>query len=191
MMYTCFIGARFIPDLITRSPVLRRYQGKGQTQGAVRKGLSVFCYYQPGRLCNSSAILRLSRRVTMRIQKTLIAITAMLVSSQAAALNPEGFDVTNTGHLVELCSVSADDPLYIAAMGFCLGYIDAAIDYHQALTAGDKYAPIACPDTEVTREQLVAVFLDWSKGNAVYMVNETPVNGLMRAASEKWPCPAN
>lgn len=127
----------------------------------------------------------------MQIHKKFIAIAVLLASNQVAALNLEGFDVMNTGHLVELCSVSADDPLYNAAMGFCLGYIDAAIDYHQALTAGDKYAPVACPDTEVTREQLVTVFLDWSKGNAVYLVNETPVNGLMRAASAKWPCPAN
>lgn len=126
----------------------------------------------------------------MQIHKTLLAITAILVSSQAAALNPTGFKVETTGHLVELCSVSRDDPLYSAAMGFCLGYVDAAIDYHQSMTAGDKYAPVTCPGTETTREQLVVVFLDWSKGNSAYMTNETPVNGLMRAASEKWPCPA-
>jgi hypothetical protein len=127
----------------------------------------------------------------MQIHKTLLAITAMLVSSQAAALNPEGFQVETTGHLVELCSVSGDDPLYSAAMGFCLGYVDSAIDYHQAMTAGDKYAPIACPGTEVTREQLIVVFLDWSKGNAGHMDNESPVNGVFRAASEKWPCSAS
>jgi hypothetical protein len=126
----------------------------------------------------------------MQIHKTLFAITAMLVSSQAAALNPEGFEVVNTGHLVELCSVSADDPLYNAAMGFCLGYMDAAMDYHQALTAGDKYQPIACPNMEITRKQLAAVLLDWSKVNAAYLGNETPVHGVMRAASDKWPCPA-
>jgi hypothetical protein len=126
----------------------------------------------------------------MQIHKTFIAITAMLASSQAVALNPEGFQVETTGHLVELCSVSRDDPLYNAAMGFCLGYVDSAIDYHQALTAGDKYDPIACPEIEVTRENLVVVFLDWSKGNAAYMGNETPVNGVLRAAAAKWPCPA-
>jgi hypothetical protein len=126
----------------------------------------------------------------MRTVKAALAALVITLSGQAQALNPEGFMVENTGHLVELCSVSADDALYNAAMGFCLGYVDAAIDYHQALTAGDKYAPVACPDTEVTREQLVVVFLDWSNGNAAYMGSETPVNGLMRAASAKWPCPA-
>ena len=98
----------------------------------------------------------------MQVQKTLLAIAAMLATSQAAALNPMGFDVEKTSHLVELCSVSAQDPLYNEAMGFCLGYVDAAIDYHQAMTAGDKYAPVACPEEEVTREELIVVFLDWS-----------------------------
>ena len=126
----------------------------------------------------------------MQIHKTFFTIMALLATSQAAALNPTGFDVEKTGHLVKLCSVSAEDPLYNEAMGFCLGYVDAAIDYHQAMTAGDKYAPVACPEEEVTREQLVVVFLDWSKGNASYMDVESPVNGLFRAASAKWPCPA-
>lgn len=126
----------------------------------------------------------------MRTVKAAVAALVITFSGQAQALDPNGFDVEHTGHLVELCSVSAGDPLYNAAMGFCLGYIDAAIDYHRAMTAGDKYAPVACPDEEVTREALIVVFLDWSKGNAGYMGNESPVNGVFRAASAKWPCPA-
>lgn len=126
----------------------------------------------------------------MQVHKTFFAIMALLATSQAAALNPMGFDVEKTSHLVELCSVSAQDPLYNEAMGFCLGYVDAAIDYHQAMTAGDKYAPVACPKEEVTREELIVVFLDWSKANTGYMDNESPVNGIFRAASAKWPCPA-
>ena len=126
----------------------------------------------------------------MRIVKAAMAALLIALSGQAQALDPRGFDVVNTGHLVQLCSVTAGDPLYNEAMSFCLGYIDAAIDYHRAMTAGDKYAPVACPDAEVSRKELVVVFLDWSKGNAGYMDIESPVNGLFRAASAKWPCPA-
>jgi gamma-glutamyl phosphate reductase len=90
--------------------------------------------------------------------------------------------------LIELCSVSADDPVYPAAMGFCLGYIDAAMDYHAALTAGPKYDPIACPETAVTREQVVVVLMDWSKRNAQHLNSEAPVVGVMRASAAKWPC---
>jgi len=73
-------------------------------------------------------------------------------------------------------------------MGFCLSYVDAAMDYHAALTAGPKYDPIACPETAVTREEVVAVFMEWSKHNTQLLKSERPVTGLMSAAAEKWPC---
>lgn len=73
-------------------------------------------------------------------------------------------------------------------MGFCLGYIDAAIDYHAALTAGLKYDPIACPENTVTREEVVVVLMEWSNRNTQHLNNETPVVGVMRASAEKWPC---
>ena len=67
--------------------------------------------------------------------KILIGIGALAgLSAPAAALSPEDFKVTRTSELVKLCDVSADDPLYDSARGFCLGYLDAAWDYHQALT---------------------------------------------------------
>lgn len=125
----------------------------------------------------------------MQIHKIVLAATSLLVAGQATALDPKGFQVVHTGQLVELCSVSVEDPYYDAAMGFCYGYIDAAMDYHAALTAGDKYAPIVCPDAEVTREEVVVILLTWSKNNASYMDGETPVHGVIRAASAKWPCP--
>ena len=108
----------------------------------------------------------------MKKHSLLLAVAGMLAASQVLALNPAGFQVNTTGHLVELCSVSAGDPHYDAAMGFCLGYVDAAMDYHQALTAGEKYKPLACPDIEVTREILIGVFLEWSKHNAALMNSE-------------------
>lgn len=124
----------------------------------------------------------------MQLIRHAIALAAVVASTQTLAVTPENYDVMTTGDLIELCSVSADDPLYDAAMGFCLGYIDAALDYHAALTAGQKYAPIACPDSTVTREEVVAVFMEWSKGNAQHLQSGPPVEGVMRATYEKWPC---
>ena len=124
----------------------------------------------------------------MKLIRYVIALAALMVSAQSLAGALQDHKVITTEDLVELCSVSADDPLYHAAMGFCLGYIDAAIDYHAALTAGPKYDPVACPDTEVTREQVMGVLVDWSKGNAQYLEIEAPVHGVMRAVAGKWPC---
>ena len=124
----------------------------------------------------------------MQLMKHAIALAAVVVSTHALATSHEGHAVSTTADFVALCDVTTDDPAYEASMAFCLGYIDAVIDYHDALTAGPKYDPIACPETEVTREEVVAVVLDWSRNNAQYLTSETPVHGVMRAASEKWPC---
>jgi hypothetical protein len=124
----------------------------------------------------------------MQLIRYVIALTVLAAASQASAAVSQSRHVETTADLIGLCNVRADDPLYDAAMGFCLGYIDAAIDYHAALTAGPKYEPIACPATAVTREEVVVVLLDWSKRNAKYLDNETPVVGVMRASAEKWPC---
>ena len=75
----------------------------------------------------------------MQLIRHAIALAAVVASTQTLAGAPQAHQVTTTGDLIELCSVSVDDPLYGAAMGFCLGYIDAALDYHAALTSGPKY----------------------------------------------------
>jgi hypothetical protein len=124
----------------------------------------------------------------MKLIRYVIALAVLAASTQALAVAAQGRQVTTTEELVELCSMSADDPLYSAAMGFCLGYIDAALDYHAALTAGPKYAAITCPDASVTREQVVVVVMEWSKRNMQQLQGEEPVAGVMRAVSEKWPC---
>lgn len=84
--------------------------------------------------------------------------------------------------------MSAGEPLHDAAMGFCLGYVDAVLDYHAALTAGPNNAAIACPHGTVTREEVVAVVVEWSGRNAQHLNSEAPVHGVMRAVTEKWPC---
>ena len=124
----------------------------------------------------------------MQLIRHAIALAAVVASTQTLAAAPQDRHVTTTGDLIELCSVSADDPLYEAAMGFCLGYIDAALDYHAALTAGPKFDPLTCPPTTVSREQVVVVVVEWSKSNAQHQSGEAPVTGVMRAVSEKRPC---
>lgn len=124
----------------------------------------------------------------MKLIRSVIALVVLVTAGQASAATPQSRHVETTSDLIELCGMSAGDPYYAAAMGFCLGYIDAAMDYHAALTAGPKYDPIACPETAVTREQVVAVLMDWSKRNAQHLNSETPVVGVMRASAEKWPC---
>jgi hypothetical protein len=124
----------------------------------------------------------------MKFISHTLAMVAIITSTQTLAGTSLDYDVPTMGDLVVLCNVSADDPAFEAARGFCLGYIDAALDYHAALTAGPKYPAIVCPDGSVSREEVVAVVLEWSTTNAEHAKNEAPVHGVMRALVEKWPC---
>ena len=124
----------------------------------------------------------------MKLIRYAIALAAVVTSVQTLSETLENYDVMTAGELLEPCSVGADDPSYDAAMGFCLGYIDAALYYQAALTAGPKFAAIACPDPTVTREEVALVFVEWSKNNTQHLQSGAPVEGVMRAALEKWPC---
>ena len=115
-----------------------------------------------------------------------LAITGCAFSVQAA--DTSDFNASTTRDLVDLCSVSDGDDLYAAAMGYCLGFVDAAHDYHQSITSGELLKPIACPGHDVTRQELVDVFVAWARANEGLLDSESPIHGLMRAASAKWPC---
>ena len=111
----------------------------------------------------------------------------MVCSAQAVAVTPDDFKVQTTRDLVKLCKVDPDADLYSTARAFCLGYVDGTWDYHLSLT-GPLSPPIACPGPDVTRDQAIEVYLDWAKKHADQFKGETPVNGLMRAFTDKWPC---
>ncbi len=125
------------------------------------------------------------------MRKTLFAVGAAMIlfSTQGSAATPENFVVDKTADLVKLCSVKKGDDLYWSARGFCLGFLEGAWEYHQALTAGASFTALACPGPNVTRDQAADVFVAWAKRNPRELNREKAVDGVMRAIIEKWPCP--
>ena len=124
----------------------------------------------------------------MRATLVAAAITAGPLAAPALAVEEADFTAATTGDLVQLCSVQPGEPLYAEARQFCYGYIGGAAHFHRALVqGGDRFAPVACPERQVSRQEIVAVFLDWAEAHPELM-NEPPVEGLMRAAAAEWPC---
>lgn len=120
--------------------------------------------------------------------KPLTLALALFAFSAAHAADAGNFATNTTRDLVRLCSVAESNDLHGAAMSYCLGFIDAATDYHAVITSGELLDPIACPKGEVTRGEVLAAFLAWAKSNDALLDGERPIHGLMRAATEKWPC---
>lgn len=118
----------------------------------------------------------------------VLALTLVLGIPTAYGTDATDFEVKTTRDLVNLCSVASGDATHDAAMGYCLGFVDAAHDYHAAITSGELLKPIACPEPTTTRQQVVEVFVDWARSNDGLLDNESPIHGLMRAVSARWPC---
>lgn len=111
-----------------------------------------------------------------------------LAAPPALAAVPENFQARTTQDFVDLCSTERTSPNYMEAIQFCYGYITGATQLYYALLGPEGIRPLACPKGEVTRQQAVDVFLDWAKRNPDLLSKERPIEGLMRAAAEKWPC---
>jgi len=126
----------------------------------------------------------------MKIPTFVLTIALAVAAPSAYTAEMDDFNVSTTRDLVSLCSTPSGDDMYAAAMGFCLGFVDAAHDYHAALTSGDLVKPIACPGHTTSRQEVIDMFLQWARANDSLLDNESPIHGLMRAASAKWPCSA-
>ena len=116
-----------------------------------------------------------------------VVATALLPLPFAAATAAE-VEVRSAGDLVNICAIADDDPMVDGARGFCYGFLSGAANYHHSLNAGKKGKPLFCPpEPRVSRAQAAKLFVAWGRANPQYMV-EAPVDGLMRFATETWPC---
>jgi hypothetical protein len=116
----------------------------------------------------------------------LLALT-LWSGPSAAQVNPDAFEVDTTGQLLQACTWSENDPLYVRMVTFCLGYVSSAIQYDTAVNDGDRSRMITCPPTTATLSEAALTFIAWAKANPK-LHDQLAVEGVMQAVGEKWPC---
>jgi hypothetical protein len=116
-------------------------------------------------------------------------LVAIVGPGIARAVTDEDFQAKTSQNLLNLCTVPASDPRAQEAIHFCHGYLIGAYHYHIAETAGPDIAKrlVCIPASGVTRNEALAMFVDWAKARPQYM-NESPVDTEFRFLIEKWPC---
>jgi hypothetical protein len=78
----------------------------------------------------------------------------------------EHFQVRTTRDLVELCGVGESDPLRVAALHFCQGFLVGTVQYHQAAMAAPGHVPVVClPSPPPSRDAAVREFVAWARQN--------------------------
>jgi hypothetical protein len=117
-----------------------------------------------------------------------MAASMAAVTAPVAAAQPEDFQARTTAEFAKLCDADPTSSGYAEAVQFCYGYITGAAQFYYAALGPEGIAPIACPPAGVTRQQAVDMFLTWAQAHPELM-NEEPIQGLMRAAAATWPCP--
>jgi hypothetical protein len=121
------------------------------------------------------------------------AVAAVLsAAAPASAVTQDNFKLRTGTDIVQLCSVPADDPLFVAAIHMCHGFGVSSYQTLVAISTNEKLGGFFCPPPEgtVTRNQAFADFLAWAgqPGNASYL-NDSPAALVGRYLLTKYPCP--
>ena|SRR5215831_10594721 len=120
--------------------------------------------------------------------RSLVVASFLVAGLAGAAVTDEDFVLSTTRNLVNLCSVSADDPRAKEAIQMCEGYMLGAYHFYLATNSGKGDMRLAClPNPTPTRNETAAMFVEWARANSQYM-NETPVDSEFRFMSAKWSC---
>jgi len=107
-----------------------------------------------------------------------------------AAVSRDQFPPKTTADLIALCTAPATDPLMTAAVNFCQGFAEGAVQValaYESVTS-KAHEPFCLPSPPPTHDEARAQFVTWA--NAVpSRLNEPAVVGLLQFLTDQYPCP--
>ena len=126
-------------------------------------------------------------RTTVLAASAMLALSPLQAGAQDAGTADLGdFAVDTAQDLLDLCTVDESNSLYVDALQFCYGFFEGMIHYHDRLVGPDS-DPIVCPTGQVTRQDIVAMYISYAQANPQFM-DEDPADNVVRAAIAEWPC---
>lgn len=128
----------------------------------------------------------------------IVIVGSMAMQSHAAT--KDNFLARDTKDIIELCSVSPEDPLYTQAIHFCHGYLVGAFHYQKVFYSRPGFSPLVClPEPNplpnetleehigLSRTQIIEEYVQWANNNPEYW-QEPTVDTLMKFLIDKFPC---
>jgi Rap1a immunity proteins len=125
-------------------------------------------------------------RITVLAASAILALWPLGAGAQDGVADLDDFAVDTAQDLVDLCAVDSSNSLHAEALQFCYGFFEGMVHYHDRLT-GPEIKPIVCPTGQVTRQDVVDMYLEFAQANPQFM-DEDPADNVMRAAMAEWPC---
>lgn len=112
------------------------------------------------------------------------------IAQQAAAIEDDDLRFDTTKDLYNVCAVPADAAEFPLTNQACRAFIEAAVQYHDAVSDKKNLPRLICYPSTATIQDGKNAFLAWAKKNAGNQsrMGELPVIGLVRSLEDKYPC---
>lgn len=131
----------------------------------------------------------------MKLQRLIGSICGAAVLAAGAtqsvlASTTENFEFNTTMDLYHVCATVPADEEYIPSVFSCRAFIEATVQYHDAISDRKKMKRLVCYPATATVADGRRAFLAWverNKGDSKLM-KELPVVGLVRSLADKHPC---
>ena len=120
----------------------------------------------------------------------LSATVLVLTATSALALEKNDYDFLSTQHLYNLCAAPTDHGDFPTAIYACRGFIAGAVQYHNGVSDLKELPRLICYPSGTTLKDGENAFIAWAEANKdnKELMSELPVQGLVRALSEAYPC---
>lgn len=115
------------------------------------------------------------------------ALTPLQLTAATNGYTLEDVKLASAGDLVDICTVEPTHTDYSAAQGFCYGFFEGALRYHQVIANAQAQHKLVCAPEGTTRQQAVEVFVSFMQDNTQYE-SEASIDAIFRALMARWPC---
>ena len=119
-----------------------------------------------------------------------VAVAFLIPCLALAEVGEADFSLDTTKNLHHLCATPSDHADYAPAIYSCRAFLEATVQYHDAVSDGKTLKRLICYPATATLEDARRAFIAWAEANAgnAKRMAELPVIGAVRALEDKYPC---
>ena len=117
-----------------------------------------------------------------------VLLPGILLPGSAGAVDKRDFEVRNAGQLVGLCGAKPSERDGVAAINFCHGFTQAAVDMKLTQERESKQPRSICfPNPAPKREATLDEFVTWGRAQPTRLAAR-PTESFLRFMTERFPC---
>jgi Rap1a immunity proteins len=125
--------------------------------------------------------------------KGVLFVTVLVIAGTTAAAAPvteSEFPPKTVRDLIAICAPEPSDPMMTAAVNFCHGYAEGAVDVEEAHEAQKGTRKLFClPTPPPPRGAELSSFITWATAQPARL-DMPAIDGMFIYLAGKYPCPA-